>query len=121
MSLQGEDMIQSDLIFRKNNSIYSHLGLYVPVDVGRDVFRKGDIGTNISIFFEYTARALADSIIFLYNSTNPRSYITKYHNDISVSVPNELFKDNIYKVVFKIFGKEESIYFDIDGSRLFVK
>lgn len=121
MSLQGADMIQSDLIFRKNNSIYSHLGIYVPVNVGEDVFKKTNIGTNLSIFFEYIVNVLADSIIFLYNSTNPRSYIAKYHNDISVSVSNDLYRENIYRVVLKIFGKEESIYFDVDRSQLFVK
>ena len=105
MSLQGEDMVQSDLIFRKNNSLYSHLGLYVPVNVSRDIFKYSDIGTNISIFFEYAARVLSDSIIFLYNTANPRSYITKYHKTIPALVSNELSKKNIYKVVFKIFGK----------------
>lgn len=113
--LEGEELIRSDLTFKKINSLYSHLTLLVPVHVSQEIFKKVKNINN-----REAVRILSDTIIYLYNSSNPRSYISKYNNNIPILVSDEFYKKNIYKVIFEIFGKKEYLYFNIDGSQLFV-
>ncbi|MCK5111798.1 MAG: hypothetical protein KAQ94_09790 [Arcobacteraceae bacterium] len=114
---QDSDIIESNLIFKRNNSRYLRFSLLVPVVVSRDIYEKLDNKdiNNVEKFLDFYIRVISDSIVFIYNTTNPRSYIVKYKNE-TVGISNNIYKNNIYKVKFEIYGKNETIYFNIDDS-----
>jgi len=61
---------------------------------------------------EYFVQIIVNSMIFIYNRNNPKSYLFKYRT-VGMGISNNIYKKDIYKVKFEIFGKVEYIYFDI--------
>ena len=120
---QDKDLIENILILKRRNSTQLKFTLLVPTSTNLRIYNKNLLRqpqyTNIESFLEAHVKMVMDSIIFIYSKINPKSYLTKYKNN-SMGISNYIYKKNIYKVKFDIYGKTESIYFDISESQLFL-
>lgn len=118
---QDEDIIENILIFKRRNALHLKFGLLVPTTVNMNIYKQiKDMKINsIEKFLDFYIKVVVDSFIFIYNKTNPKSYLTKYRVN-AIGISNNIYKKNIYKVKFEIYGKMEFIYFDIDESQFFL-
>lgn len=117
---ENRDIIESTLRFKRNNSHHLDFDLLVPVTVSSDIFKKIDKKDikNIEDFLDFYVRVVSNSIVFVYNSTHPRSYLLKYKSE-TLGISHNIYKSNIYELKFEIYGKNEIVYLDIDDSIFF--
>ncbi|MEA3552894.1 MAG: hypothetical protein U9R39_00675 [Campylobacterota bacterium] len=112
------DILESDIYLKKRNSQYIQFSLLVPVVANMNIYKNINSKNIKSVedFFKFYTQIIVDSVIFVYNSRNPKSYLFKYKS-VGLGVSNNIYKKYIYRVRFEIFGKEECIYFNIKKSQ----
>ena len=118
--LQDEDILQTNMIFKKNNSIYSSIDLLIPVRLSQKIYTHRT-NSSISTIDEYTKillHSLCEGIIFLYNTYNTRSYISHYRDKQNTIISNSIYTQNTYEIKLVLFDQEESIFFDINKFQL---
>ncbi|MCK5293635.1 MAG: hypothetical protein KAJ49_03205 [Arcobacteraceae bacterium] len=120
---KDKDLIENILILKRRDAKQLKFSLLVPTSTNFKIYNKNLLKqphyTNIESFLEAHIEMIINSVIFIYNKINPKSYLSKYRNN-SMGISNYIYKKNIYKVKFEIFGKIECIYFDISESQLFL-
>ena len=114
------DILENRLIFKKRNSQYLHFDLFIPAEVCIDIYKQMDNKKikKVEDFLSFYIIIVSNSIIFTYNRINLRDCLSYYRND-SFGIVDNIYKKNIYKVVFEVYGKLEIIYFDIKEYRFF--
>ena len=109
------DILENRLIFKKRNSQYLRFDLFIPATMCIDIYKQMDNKKikNVEDFLSFYIIIVSNSIIFTYNRINLRDCLSYYRND-SLGIVDNIYKKNIYKVVFEVYGKLEIIYFDIE-------
>lgn len=105
------DIIENILFFKKRNSQGIEIDFLIPTTVNMCIYENLR-SKNIEDSLEYFVQIIVNSMIFIYNRNNPKSYLFKYRS-VGTEISDNIYKKDIYKVKFEIFGKLEYIYFDI--------